>query len=329
MMARHPGAAPAVLLLAAALACCASPGQTADARPKPQGKPMSESTSSAEQVRAHFTLPQPPPPWTQVKTPGADLFWVALPSRGPDDDRGRGAAVIGGQVLVGAEALRAVLALAGTPRDAASLASLASLLLGRDGEPVRDPGQKVGPSAGAPQIVAQVRPPLLDGDVLTFWTVDGRIGRPALARHVLSLSTLAFTTQEAARLLAATEDPVERARRALASGSLFAERDAVAELALRVGDDKAAAALEEAVAGHKRAETRGLAAAALGKVHRAGSTAVLLRALTDGEAGVRWRAADALGQIGDRSARPALERLRDSDPDASARSAATRALARL
>lgn len=319
------------LAIALALTMCSEPqGQQAHSLPRPRAKEEKKvnNTGSAELVRAHFHLQRPPSAWTEVVVAGVDLFWVGLPSRGPDDDRGQGVAVVDGKVHSGVEALKATLARLPQRQDAALLARLCSLLLGDNGKPVMEPQREVT-EAEAPQLRALVQAPVLAGDVLTYWTQAGAVRRPGLQRHRLTLSTLTLESTSGAQLAQAGQDPVERARRALASGSLFAEKDAVKLLAQSCADPRAAALLAETVAKHPRVDTRGQAAAALGGCHGKVAVEALIAALGDKAAEVRWRAAEALGQIGDAAARPVLEQVKAKDSDASARISAERALGKL
>jgi HEAT repeat protein len=89
------------------------------------------------------------------------------------------------------------------------------------------------------------------------------------------------------------------------------------------------AILASALATHRVVDTRVAAARAMAGCKDAPSVVALIGALGDGQAQVRKWAAESLGTIGDRSARPALERLAKGEKDPDARISVERALGKL
>jgi HEAT repeat protein len=279
---------------------------------------------SDELVKAFFGPTAGVARWSGPPVDGVDLYWVNFPSQGPDHSPGRGAVVIAGsQVLSGAEGLRAALP---RSRGDGAVAGLVSLLVGNGGVPIAQPDQVDARVPAAER--ALVRAPATTAGVVEYWTLFSPGERPELKRWRCTLATLAVERVSAQTLVAGAQDQVERARAMLASGSSFAERDAIALLAAQCADPRAIQLLGDTVTAHKRTDTRGRAAVALGECRQPAGVRPLIAALADREAEVRWQAADALGNLGDPSARAPLERLK-TDPDPSARVAAERALAKL
>ncbi len=80
--------------------------------------------------------------------------------------------------------------------------------------------------------------------------------------------------------------------------------------------------LMESAAGDAEERVRSFSTRVLGKLRRPESAEVLRRLLSDGSAYVRFNAAWALGELGDRAAAPTLSRLERSDPAAIVRQSA-------
>src|SRR5262245_44705113 len=118
-----------LLILLGSAVCSDGAGRLVYSKSK-RGDTVTTSSKSAEAVKSYFKLPTAPGPSPDVSVEGLEVYWVTLPARGPDDDRGHGCVVKAGQVLVGADAFRAAQAQLGPrARDAGVLARLASLLL--------------------------------------------------------------------------------------------------------------------------------------------------------------------------------------------------------
>jgi hypothetical protein len=257
--------------------------------------------------------------------PGVELFWVSLPARGPDDARGYGVAVVGGKVLSGSDGLRALFT--GPPRAPVQSACAAALLVGDGGAPIAD---LAALRFATPEEKALARAPSQSGDLLEWWSESAPSRRPGLRRYRLSLSTLALDDRSAAELVAAAQDPIERARALLASESDFAQKDGIALARGRCAQDPHAVELLGAtLRQHANADTRARAADALAGCKSPAAVAALVAALGDPVASVREFAAASLGVVGDASARSALERVAASDPEPNPRSAARRALGKL
>lgn len=163
--------------------------------PNREGGKMKAKTA-AEVVMEEYELRSLPGPAPGVAVDGLSLFWLTLPSRGADNDRGIGLLVVPGadHSLAGADAMRAAmdrLKALHKQDDALLVARLASLFLGNDGIVITKPETEV-PSMEHPRAVALVKPPRLDGDVVEYWTYQSPVERPGLKRSRFNRATLAF-----------------------------------------------------------------------------------------------------------------------------------------
>jgi len=245
-------------------------------------------------------------PWHDVKVPGVELFFAA------NTVEHRGIAVIAGapDPLTGKAALRAVQGRG--VADPAQLASLALLFLARGEKPILDPAKV---TADLPDVRKLVHPPAIQQNVLEIWTLDER--GELLIRHRVDLATLELSSQAGQVLATAQRDPIDVALQQLAGPSTSLYDGAIDALVAACKDPRAAAALNDVIAKHKHPQARGWAAFQSPNCHDARTAAVLIAALEkDTDAKVRKHAADALGKLGAKEARAALEKAqRDPDPD--------------
>lgn len=198
-------------MVGAGLLACALVASCAGAAKPPknqdggrEGKPMKEK-SAAEVVMKDYELAGPPASAPGFAIEGVTLFWLQLPSRGADNDRGTGVAVVGGasSSLAGTDAMRAVverLAALHKNDDALLLARTSALLLGVNGHVLTKPDTEV-PGTEHPRQIALVRPPSLQGDVVEYWTYESPIEHPALTRWRFNRATLAIERTPAGKLV--------------------------------------------------------------------------------------------------------------------------------
>ncbi|MEZ4432400.1 MAG: hypothetical protein R3F65_08295 [bacterium] len=181
---------------------------------------------------------------------GVALFRVVRrPAGASAPGRGEGVALVGGEVLSGAAAMRAVAPKAGAEAD--RLARLALVLL--------------EPRSGTVEPGARV-----EGEAVVFdWRVGEGPGR-ALMRGRLDRGSWALASTPAA----AEVDAVAEAVAGLGAASDMTRQAAVATLAARCDDPRAGAALLLAAQGTGAVETRAQAAEALGRCPAVGVAAV-------------------------------------------------------
>lgn len=261
-------------------------------------------------------------PWTGPAVAGFDLFFVNTKSSEGDPASGAGAVVHDGKVLRGQEAMRAVIATGS--KDAHALAAYSSYLLARGADPLTSGD---GVSAPPPE-KALIKPPVLAGTSLEYWSYQPQIGAPVLLHTKLDLATLAIASTKAENYKAGGKDAVEAAREKLARAP-FDQKQGAAELGALCGDPRVPKILATELAGHKVPDTRAAIAKAMAGCKDAASVKALVAALADKHPAVRKWAAESLGAIGDRSARPALEKLAQSEQDPDAKISASRAAEKL
>lgn len=278
--------------------------------------------TSEELVRAHAGNDVIVTPSDGPKLAGFDLFFVRTKSRRDDPATGSGLVVNAGKILAGADAMRAVVATGS--QDAHTLATYASYLLQDAAVPLVDgAGVSVPPAEKA-----LIKPPSLAGTTLEFWTYQPPIDRPRLLHTRLDLSTLKIDSTPAEKLASPALDAVETARAKLAA-SAFDQRKGAEELGKLCADPRVPGILASTLATHKVPDTRAAAAKAMAGCKDAASVKALVAALGDGHVGVRKWAAESLGAIGDRSARPALEKLSKTEQEPDAQVSIARALDKL
>jgi hypothetical protein len=286
----------------------ATPGKDASA--------MTTPSSTLERLQAWVGPNLGVNPWHDVKVPGVELYYAG------NTIEHRGIAVVTGvpDPLTGKEAFRAV-----RDRgiaDPARLASLALLLLAHGEKPILDPSSV---TEDLPEVRKLVRAPAIHGNVLEVWSFDQR--GETLVRYRIDLGTLEISSQ-LGQTLVAPRDPIEVALQHLA-GPTDSMNGAIDMLVAACTDPRAAPALNNVIAKHKHAEARAWAAFQSPNCRDGKTVAVLIAALEkDADAKVRKHAADALGKLGAKEARAALEKAQ-RDPDLDVAGAAGRALKKL
>ena len=282
-------------------------------------KPMTNDEILREKVGSDMIVT----PWTGPAVAGFDLYFVNTKSSEGDPASGAGAVVHAGDVLRGQDAMRAVIA-TGT-KDAHALAAYSSYLLAHGADPLTS---DKGVSAPPPE-KALIKPPAITGSSLEYWTYQPQIGAPVLLHTKLDLGTLAIASTKAERYQGGGgKDAVDVAREKLARAP-FDQKQGAAELGKLCGDPRVPKILAAELAGHKVPDTRAAIAKAMAGCKDAASVKALVAALADKHAAVRKWAAESLGAIGDRSARPALEKLAQSEQDPDAKVSAQRAAEKL
>lgn len=235
---------------------------------------------------------------------GVELFRVVRrPAGASAPGRGEGVALVGGEVLSGAAAMRAVGPKAGEDPD--RLARLALAML--------------EPRSGAVEPGARVE----GGAVVFDWRAGEGPGR-ALMRGRLDLASWALVSTPAA----AEADAVAEAVAGLGAASDMTRQAAVAALAARCDDPRAGPALLAAAKGAGPVETRAQAAEALGRCPGVGVAAVA-GVLGADAAAVRAGAAAALGALGGAQAEAALRAAAAGEADAAVKQAIGRAVKRI
>ncbi|HEY5920917.1 MAG TPA: HEAT repeat domain-containing protein [Kofleriaceae bacterium] len=296
----------------------ATPPLAVDAAATTPKKPMTNDEILREKVGPDMIVT----PWTGPAVAGFDLFFVRTKSSEGDPSSGAGAVVHAGDVLRGQDAMRAVIA-TGT-KDAHALAAYSSYLLAHGADPLTSGD---GVSAPPPE-KALIKPPVLAGTSLEYWSYQPQIGAPVLLHTKLDLTTLAIASTKAEKYGGGGKDAVEAAR-AKFSMSAYDQKQGAAELGKLCSDPRVPKILATELAGHKVPDTRVAVAKAMAGCKDAASVKALVAALADKHAAVRKWAAESLGAIGDRSARPALEKLAQSEQDPDAKVSAQRAADKL
>lgn len=236
---------------------------------------------------------------------GVELFRVLrAPAGATAPVRGEGAAVVGGRVLMGVDAMRAVGERVG--EDADALATAALVLL----EP------RAGDVVGKAKVV---------GDVVEFdWRTGDGPGR-ALMRGRLTRGSWAWVSSPAA----AEGDAVADAIAALEGGGDIARLGAVALLAERCDDARVGPALVGVITGGGSAEVRARAAELAGGCASVGVEVLAGVLRGDGEAVVRMGAAAGLGVRGGAESEAALRGAIGGEADAGVKQAIGRAVKRI
>lgn len=276
--------------------------------PPPDPTPTTPPKSTLEQVQrwapAGHTVGA-----AGIDVPGLDIFMVSPPDAPVPADGMRPYAIVaveggvGGKLLERQEVIRA----AGVAtQDPVKLAQLAILVFRKQGAllmgATTDEQRKA--KVTAPQAI-----PGGGGIELWIWTTGaGRM----LEHYRLDLARA--TLEYVAPAPPSADDAVASAVASLAGTSTSMHAAALKTLAgLCATDPKAKQALLDALAKHSRDDTRAAAAQA---ASACGGAAIdpLIRAMEQDKANlVRWKAAAALGVIGDAKARPALEKAAKSD----------------
>ena len=324
-----------VLLAAACNTQKSQPGGQAASDPSAAGS--SVASAPAEPAAGGSSAPAEPPlarvrRWApavhtvapaDIIIPGLDLFMVSPPIAAIPPDGVRPYVIVGvtggpGGKLVedSAELIRAAIA---ATQDAPTLARLAMLVHHRAGELLLE-------ATTGEQRKAKVTAPAATESAVDFWIWTTGVGR-MLLRLRLDLATGALDAVQPGASPAAAA--MAAAIAALAGTSASMHAAALKTLGgACAADPKARQALLGALAGHARDDARAAAAAA---APACGAAAVdpLIRAMEQDKAPtVRWKAAAALGVLGNVRARPALEKAARSDSP-ELQHAAKQALARL
>ncbi|MEJ7599693.1 MAG: HEAT repeat domain-containing protein [Kofleriaceae bacterium] len=328
-MPRAPELAFSLLLLAGACRSQASPAQgTRDDAALTQSPAAIDAASprkvmtSEQVVRQHAGNDAVVQPWEGAKIAGFDLFWVSSKAQPDEPGTGAGVVVNGGKVLSGPDAMRAVIA--SGSQDARALATYASHLLARGAAPLVDGADVMAPPAHK----ALIKAPSIASGKLEFWSYQPQVGAPVLLHTQLDLASLAIVSTRAEKLASPAQDTVETARAKLAA-SAFDQKKGAEELGKLCADPRVPAILANALATHKVPDTRAAVAKAMVGCKDAASVKALITALGDAQVPVRKWAAESLGAIGDRSARPALEKLAKTEQEPDAQVSIARALDKL
>jgi len=241
-----------------------------------------------------------------VDVPGVELFMVSDPNERPPADGNRSytlvaiAGGVGQPILQDGPAIAK--AVAAATKDTLTLARVGLLIGHRRGEILTAPSTDQ-------QRKANVKPPAVAGNAVEFWVLTSGVGRNLLhARFDLGTAQLELGAPPVS-----AGDVVANAIATLADSNVGIHAEALRTLAQHCSEDAARKALFDALAKHARDETRAAAAEA---APACGASAVdaLIHALeTDKARLVRGKAALALGEIGDRRAKPALEKAASTD----------------
>jgi hypothetical protein len=240
---------------------------------------------------------------------GVELFRVLrAPAGATGPARGEGAAVVGGRVLMGVDAMRAVGERVG--EDADRLAQAALVLL----EP------RAGDVVGKAKVV---------GDVVEFdWRTGDGPGR-ALMRGRLTRGSWAWVSSPAGAAGGEGADAIGDAIAALQGGGDIARLGAVALLAERCDDARVGPALVGVITGGGSSEVRARAAELAGGCASVGVEVLAGVLRGDGDAGVRMGAAAGLGVRGGAEAEAALRGAIGGEADAGVKQAIGRAVKRI
>jgi HEAT repeat protein len=280
--------------------------------------PPSTAKTTLEQIKRAYPRSNVGP--TEITVPGVELF--ALSSDQPvvldKENLPTIVAIAGGvgsPILEGRDVTRAVIK---ATKDPEVLARVAMAVEQQGGELLTAPKNDE-------QKRLNVGPPAVNGNAVTFWIWTSGVGRMLrYAKLDLATGELAFPPEPGAR-----DERIPRAIEGLASTSLSLQDRAIETLAAACATNEAAkAALLDAAAHHKREDTR---AGAVDASPACGAAAIdtLVQILEhDASSKVRWKAAKALGKIGDAKARPALEKAAKSS-DSDVKAEATEALEKL
>lgn len=274
--------------------------------PPPDPPPTTPPKSALEQVQrwapAGHTVGA-----AGVDVPGLDIFMVSPPDAPVPANGMRPYSIVavaggvGGKLIEREEVIRAAGA---ATQDPVKLARLAMLVLRKQGELL------MGATTDDQRKAKVTAPQAIPGGI-EFWIWTSGVGR-MLEHYRLDLARAALEYVSPAPPSA--NDAVANAVTSLAGTSTSMHASALKTLAgLCATDPKAKQALLDALARHSRDDTRAAAADASAAC---GAAAVepLIHAMEQDKANiVRWKAAAALGVIGDAKARPALEKAAKSD----------------
>ncbi len=299
----------ALLAMAACESKPAKPGAPAgSASPSPGSQAAAPSPPAAKPATTLAQVEAWAPRGTQVAAaeltvPGVDLFAVTL-AKPSDEDFPAGAIVgvvggPGGKLVEGRDLVRAV---AAAKADATTFARVAMWIAQEDGELLSRP-------TTPEQKKAKVAPPVIKGELLTFWvwtTDDPRF----LERGTATFATGAV---EIGPVAAKPEVLISNAIKILLGDSVRRHARAAELLAATCANPRSRQSLIAALSSHPRDRTR---AAVTDVIHKCGAVTVdpLIYSMeNDKSAMVRTRAASALGRVGEPRARPALARAARSD----------------
>jgi hypothetical protein len=314
-------------MIAFTLLACSARGAPSNGQPEDKGSapmttptptPTAKPTTTLEQVKQAY--PNSGVAKTEHNVPGVELFNVVTEREMPQDKTNMPTVVaikggLGSPILTGSDAMKAVIA---ATKDPMLLAQVAMAIEQQDAELLTAPKND-------DQKKQNVGPPKVDGNAVTYWTWTRGVGR------MLWPMRLDFATGKSERVVqqVSQNDKVAKAIELLASNNPTMEGAGVRDLAAVCATDaKARNALLDAAAKHSREQTR---AAAVDASAPCGTAAIdTLIGILDKDASmtVRWKAAKALGDIGDAKAKPALEKAAQSS-DTNVKTAATRALGKL
>ena len=257
----------------------------------------------------------------EINVPGVELFQVMRDRVVPQDADNLPTIVaitsgVGSPMLSGRDAMRAVIN--GT-KDPMVLAQAAMAIERRGGELLTAPKNDE-------QTKQNVGPPVLDGNTVTFWIWTSGVGR-MLEHAKVDLTTGAF--DYIAGPAPTQDEKIAKAIEWMRSTSRSYHSHALEVLGPACGTDaKARAALLDAIA-HQKDETARAGAVDASSGCGAEAIDTLVQAMEkDAAPTVRWKAATALGKIGDAKAKPALEKATKAGDDTVKR-AATEALGKL
>jgi hypothetical protein len=310
-------------ILITMLACTAQSAPVSGSPDDNKAQPMTPSPptkprTTLEQVQQAF--PAAHAAVAELKIPGVELFTLTTDRPVPPDGENLPTYVaitggLGSPILQGRDITRAALK---ATKDPSLLARVAMAAEQKGGELLTAPQNDQ-------QKKANVGPPVIAGNTLTFWLWTSGMGR------MLMLAKLDLTTGalELGGPPVSPDDRLAEALEALAGTSLSMHQHAIATLAAAcTGDPKARKALLDTATSHQREETRATAVEASTACGAAAIDTLIKVMEHDASTTVRWKSAKALGDIGDAKARPALEKAATSS-DANVKSAATRALGKL
>ena len=240
-----------------------------------------------------------------VDVPGVELFMVVDPSAPIPPDGVQQYSIVAvtggvnGQLLEREDAMRAVIKVT---QDATTLAKVAMLVYRREGELLQAPKDDHQRKAGV------VAPAPVSGAV-EFWIHTAGVSRMLLRGRL----DLAKATLEVGAPPVSKSDAIANAITALGGTSRSMHRSALKTLADSCSDPAASKALLDALAGHSSEDVRGAAADAAPACGTSAVDALIHSLEHDTSRIVRSKVITALGTIGDRKARPALEKLLTSD----------------
>jgi len=276
-----------------------------------------------------LAMPTKSQPWTQFAVPGFDLF-IERSSTGVTHDSvpARGVARVGKRELRGKEAFDSVRAKVGDS-DPTRLAWLAILFLEDNVADTQLWTHVVG-GAYPPAQEAVATVPRLTGDILEYWRFTKQTAGLVRCRVALKLGTVSCELGgEVAHAQQLAKDPAAFVKAELASSDVEVRIQGIRDLGTLRTDAARAELIDRALNGYLGRE-RITAAAALGQVGGPGVVDALGKMLLhDSYPEARQAAAEALGNLHDAAARPALEQARDHDANGRVQVLADEALKKL